>query len=71
MTNSLLAGHVSTTPGLEADDDVGDLNIPLLLQVGQDTGPEKHLTLANPEQVGIQLQGLDLGRGRREDDIWE
>jgi hypothetical protein len=55
MTSSLLAGHVSTTPGLEADDDVSDLNVPLLLQVGQDASPEKHLTLANPEQVGIQL----------------
>ena len=55
-----LPGKVSTAHGLEGDDDVGDLEVPLLLQVGQDPGPEEDLTLADPEQIGVQLQGSDL-----------
>ena len=55
-----LAGQVSAAHGLEGDDDVGDLEVPLLLQMGQDPGPEEDLTLADPEQVGVQLQGSDL-----------
>ena len=56
----LLAGHVTTAPGLEADDDLGDLHVALLLQVGQDSGPEEHLALPDPVQVGVQLQAFDL-----------
>lgn len=61
-----LSGDVATAPGLEADDDVGDLHITLLLQVGQDSGPEEHLALANPVQVRVQLQSFDLTQGERE-----
>lgn len=63
----VLASHIATAPGLEVDDDVGDLQVPLLLQVGQDSGPEKHLALADPVQVRVQFQGFDLsGIDRRE-----
>lgn len=62
MVVSLLAGHVSPAPGLETDDDVGDLHVSLLLQVSQDTSSEKHLTLADPEEVRVQLQTFDLSR---------
>lgn len=61
----LLAGHVASAPGLETDDDVGDLHVPLLLQVSQDSGPEEHFALADAVQVGIQLQRLDLILKRR------
>ena len=50
---------------LEVDDDVGDLEVPLLLQVSQDSGPKEDLTLTDPEQVGVQLQGPYLGEGGR------
>lgn len=49
----LLAGHVASAPRLETDDDVCDLHVPLLLQVGEDPCSEEHFTLADPVQVGI------------------
>jgi len=55
-----LAGQVSAADGLEVDDDVCDLEVALLLQVGQDSSPEEDLALADAEQVGVQLQGSDL-----------
>lgn len=61
----VLASHVATAPGLEVDDDVGDLHVPLLLQVGQDSSAEEHLALADPVQVGVQLQAFDLPQGER------
>ena len=64
---SVLASHVATAPGLEVDDDVGDLHVPLLLKVSQDSGPEEYLALADPVQVRVQLQGFDLS-GREEQD---
>ena len=62
---SVLASHVATAPGLEVDDDVGDLDVPLLLQVGQHSGPEEHLALPDPVEVGVQLQAFDLTREER------
>lgn len=56
----LLARQIPPADGLEVNNDVGDLQVPLLLQVGQDSGPEENLTLANTEQVSVQLQGFDL-----------
>lgn len=56
----LLAGHVASAPGLETDDDVRDLHVSLLLQVSEDSRPEENFALADPEQVGIQLQAFDL-----------
>lgn len=55
-----LASQVSAAHRLEIDDDVCDLQISLLLQMSQNPGPEKDLALADAEQVGVQLQGLDL-----------
>lgn len=59
------AGQISSAPGLEADDDVGDLHVPLLLQLGQDAGSEEHFALTDAVQVRVQLQGFDLRRGAR------
>lgn len=56
----ILAGQISSATGLEADDDVGDLHVSLLLQVGQDTGSEEDFALTNAVKVGVQLQGFDL-----------
>lgn len=55
-----LASQVSAAHRLEIDDDVCDLQISFFLQMSQDPGPEKDLALADAEQVGVQLQGLDL-----------
>ena len=55
-----LPGQVAPAAGLEADDDVGDLQVPLLLQVGQHAGPEEDLALPNAVQVAVELQGFDL-----------
>lgn len=60
-----LSGQVAPAAGLEPDDDVSDLQVPLLLQVGQDAGPEEDLALADAVQVAVQLQGFDLDRGEQ------
>lgn len=56
----ILAGQISSATGLEADDDIGDLHVSLLLQVGQDAGSEEDFALTNAVEVGVQLQGFDL-----------
>ena len=48
---------------LEADDDVGELEISLLLQMGQDTRTEEDLALTQAVQGGVQIQGFDLHFG--------
>lgn len=58
----LLAGHIASAPGLEADYDVCDLHVPFLLQVSQDSCSEENFALANAVEVGIQLQAFDLWR---------
>lgn len=60
----LLARQISPTDGLEVNDDVSDLQIPLLLQVGQDPGSKEDLTLTDTEEVAVQLQGLNLPNTR-------
>lgn len=56
----VLASHISSAQGLEADDHICDLHVSLLLQVSQDSGSEEDLTLANAVQVLVQFQGFDL-----------
>lgn len=56
----VLASHISSAPGLEADDHICDLHVSLLLQVSQDSSSEEDLTLANAVQVLVQLQCFDL-----------
>ena len=51
-------GQVAPAAGLEADDDVRDLQVPLLLQVGQHTAWEEDLALADAVQVAVELQGF-------------
>lgn len=60
QSSSLLACNIAPASGLETDDDISDLQVPLLLQVGQDSSTEKHFTLADPIEVRIQLQSFDL-----------
>lgn len=62
----LLACQISPTDGLEVNDDVGDLQVPLFLQVGQDSSPEEDLTLTDTEQVAVQLQGSNLPKTGRD-----
>lgn len=65
----LLACQIPSTDGLEENDDVSDLQVPLFLQVGQDSSPKEDLTLTDTEEVSVQLQGLNLaktGKGLRE-----
>lgn len=52
-------GQAAPAAGLEANDDVRDLQVPLLLQVGQHARPEKDLALAHAVQVALELQGFD------------
>ena len=40
-------GQVAPAAGLEANDDIRDLQVPVLLQVGQHAGPEEDLALAH------------------------
>lgn len=58
-----LSGQVAPAAGLEADDDVRDLQVPFLLQVSQHAGPEEDLALADAVQVAVELQGFDLDGG--------
>ena len=59
MSRDSPPGQVAPVAGLEADHDVRDLQVPLLLQVGQHTGLEEHLALAHVVQVALELQGFD------------
>lgn len=47
---------------LESNNDHSDLQVSLLLQLGQHSCAEEDLTLTNPVQVGVQVQMLDLNR---------
>lgn len=51
---------MSSAPGLEADDDVSDLHVSLLLQMSQNSSSEENFTLTNAVQVRVQLQSFDL-----------
>lgn len=62
----LLAGQEGSSLSLEGDDDDGEFDVSLLLQLSQNSGPEEHLTLTNTEQVGIQIQVLHLEDRKRE-----
>ena len=49
----------SPIAGLEANDDIRDVQVPLLLQVGQHTSPEEDLALAHAVQVALEFQGFN------------
>lgn len=57
---SLLAGQEASRLSLEGDDDDGQFEVSLLLQLSQNARPEEHLTLTDPIQVGVQVQVLYL-----------
>lgn len=58
----ILSGQESPGLCLESNNDHSDLQVPLLLQLGQHSCAEEDLTLTNPVQVGVQVQMLDLNR---------
>lgn len=49
----ILAGHVSSAQGLEVNNHISDLHVPLLLQMCQDSSSEEHFTLADAVQIGV------------------
>lgn len=60
----LLAGQEASSLCLEGDDDDGEFEVSLLLQLSQNSRPEEHLTLTNTVQVGVQIKVFHL-QGRR------
>lgn len=58
----ILSGQEASRLGLESNDDHSDLQVSLLLQLGQHSSAEENLTLSNPVQIGVQVQVLDLHR---------
>ena len=60
MSRDSLPGQVAPAAGLETNDDDRDLQVPLLLQVGQHAGPEEDLALPDAVQIAVELQGFDL-----------
>lgn len=68
LKQAVLACQISTADRLEVNDDVSDLQVPLFFQVSEDSGPEEDLTLADAEQVAVQLQGLNLRRRGQDTD---
>ena len=52
-------GQVAPAAGLEASDDIRDLQVPLLLQVGQHASLEEDLALAHVVQVALEFQGFN------------
>lgn len=59
VSRDSLPSQVAAAAGLEADDDVRDLQVLLLLQVGQCGGLEEDLALADAVQVAAELQSFD------------
>jgi len=49
------SGQHAPGQGLELDDDVGQLEVSLLLEVGEHAGTEEDLALSHTEQVRVQL----------------
>lgn len=62
----LLSGQVATTHCLEGHDDICNLQVSFLLQVGQDPRTEEDFALPNPVQVGVEFKGFDLRREEEE-----
>lgn len=59
-----LAGQEACGLSLEGDDDDSQFEIPLLLQLGQNSSPKEHFTLTDAIEVGIQLQVFYLEENR-------
>lgn len=53
---SILASQEASCLCLEGDNDNGQFQVSLFLQLCQNSCPEEHLTLTNAEQVRIQIQ---------------
>ena len=49
----ILSGQEASRLGLESNDDHSDLQISLLLQLGEHSCAEEDLTLSDPVQVGV------------------
>jgi hypothetical protein len=56
----LLSSEVAPAPRLKVDDDLCELDVSLLLKLGQDTGSEEHLGVTNTVGGGVKVQGFQL-----------
>ena len=64
----LLAGQEASCLCLEGNDDDGQFEVSLFLQLGQNSCSEKHLTLTDTVQVSVQVQVLHLQERSGEDE---
>ena len=65
----LLSGQEASCLCLEGDDDDGEFDVSLLLQLSQNSRPEEHLTLTDTKQVRIQIQVLHLKGGSKRESV--
>ncbi len=56
----LLSAEIATTACLETDNDLSELDVPLLLQLSQHTSTEEHLRVPNTIRGRVQVQCLQL-----------
>jgi hypothetical protein len=62
VQETLLSSQVATTHRLEGHNDISNLQVSFLLQVGQNSSAEEDFALPNSIQVGVEFQGFDLQR---------
>ena len=55
----LPSGQKASAIGLEFHHQIRDSQIPLLLQMGQNTGSEEYFGLSNSVEVSVEFQGGD------------
>lgn len=56
----LLSAQVSTGHGLEVDDDLGELDVSFLFQLGQHASSEEHFGVSDTVRGGVKVQRLQL-----------
>lgn len=66
----ILSGQESSGLSLESDDDHSDLQISLLLQLGEHPCAEEDFTLSDPVQIGVQVQMFDLHKRHQWHEYW-
>ena len=61
----LLSSKIAPAPRLEVDDNLCELDVSLLLELGQDTGSKEHLGVTDTVRGGVKVQGFQLNSGER------
>ena len=67
QTVGVLASKVASADGLEVDDDLGQLDVPLLLQLRQHACTEEHLRVPDTVRGRVKVQSLQLQSKGEED----